>query len=122
LAITIVDNKLYVAEAKPGRLSKVDPATGEKEVFLSGAVGKPCALNNDGAGNLLVLDGASQKLFRIGTKDMAISVLAKNLPISYFLMGSYPPVEFPTAMTVNAKGDIYLTTVNRGIVILQKVK
>jgi len=122
LAFTIVGNTLYVAEAKPGRISKVSLATGKKEVFLSGVVGKPCALNNDGAGNLLVFDGAGQRLFRIGTKNLAISIIATDLPAGYFLMGSYPPVEFPAAITVSAKGDIYLATLGRGVIKLEKVR
>jgi sugar lactone lactonase YvrE len=120
LALAMIDNMLYVAEAKPGRISKVDPATGKKEVFISGAVGKVCAIANDGEGNLLVFDGASQKILRIGIKDLAISIVAENVPNGYFLMGSYPPVEFPAVMTVSAKGDIYLTTANRGVIKLEK--
>jgi DNA-binding beta-propeller fold protein YncE len=116
----MIDNMLYVAEAKPGRISKVDPATGKKEVFISGAVGKVCALANDGEGNLLAFDGASQKILRISIKNLAISIIAENVPNGYFLMGSYPPVEFPAVMTVSAKGDIYLTTANRGVIKLEK--
>jgi sugar lactone lactonase YvrE len=120
LALAMIDNMLYVAEAKPGRISKVDPATGKKEVFISGAVGKVCALANDGEGNLLAFDGASQKILRISIKNLAISIIAENVPNGYFLMGSYPPVEFPAVMTVSAKGDIYLTTANRGVIKLEK--
>jgi sugar lactone lactonase YvrE len=122
LALTMVDNMLYVAESKPGRISKLDTATGKKEVFLSGVVGKPGALCNDGSGNLLVLDGASQRLFKVSTKDVAISVVAENMPVTYGLTGSYPSVEFPLPMTVSAKGDIYLTTMNRGVIMLKKIK
>ena len=35
LALALVDGALYVAEAKPGRISKVDPLSGKKEVFVS---------------------------------------------------------------------------------------
>jgi sugar lactone lactonase YvrE len=122
LALTMVDNTLYVAEAKAGKISKVDPATGKKEVFVSGVVGKPGALCNDGAGNLLVIDGASHKLYKIGTKDLSISVVAKNLPVSYMLSGSYPSFDNALPMTVSAEGDIYFTTANRGVIKLEKVK
>jgi hypothetical protein len=70
LALAIIDNRLYVAEGKPGRISKVDLANGNKEVFLTGVVGKVGALANDGAGNLLALDGASGRLFRINPKNL----------------------------------------------------
>ena len=122
LAVAIIDSTLYVAEAKPGRISKVDLATGNKEVFLAGAVGKPGALLNDGSGNLLVLDGASGRIFRINPKSLKISVVAENLPVAYAVLGSYPPVEFAGAMAMSPKGDIYIPTVNQGLIMLQKVK
>ena len=122
LALAIIDNTLYVAEGKPGRISKVDLANGNKEVFLAGVVGKVGALANDGAGNLLALDGASGRLFRINPQNLAISIVAQNLPVGYGMAGSYPAVEFPTAMTVSPKGDIYIPTADRGLIMLQKIK
>ncbi len=122
LAIAIIDNTLYVAEGKPGRISKVDLASGNKEVFLAGVVGKVGALVNDGAGNLLALDGASGRLFRINPKNLAISIVALNLPVGYTVLGSYPPVEFSSPMTVSPKGNIYIPTANRGLIMLQKSK
>lgn len=122
LAFALIEDKLYVAESKIGRISKVDPDTGKKEVFLSGIVGKPGALENDEAGNLLILDGAGQRLFRVGIKNLSISIIAANLPIGYSLVGSYPPIEFPLPMTVSEKGDIYIATINRGVIMLQKVE
>ena len=122
LAVAIIDNMLYVAEAKPGRISKVDLASGNKEVFLAGVAGKPGALLNDGGGNLLVLDGAGGRIFRINPKNLKISVVAENLPVGYAVLGSYPPVEFAGAMAMSPKGDIYIPTVNQGLIMLQKVK
>ena len=122
LALAMIDNTLYVAEGKPGRISKVDLANGNKEVFLAGVVGKVGALANDGAGNLLALDGASGRLFRINPKNLAISIVAQNLPVGYGMAGSYPAVEFPTAMTVSPKGDIYIPTADRGLIMLKKIK
>ena len=69
IALTMVDGKLYVAEIAAGRISKVDAATGNKVVFLVGITGKPNAIGNDGSGNLIILDGASQKLFKLNTKN-----------------------------------------------------
>jgi hypothetical protein len=122
LALAIIDNTLYVAEAKPGRISKVDLASGNKEVFLHGVVGKVGALANDGAGNLLALDGASRKLFRINPKNLAISVIARDLPVVYELLGSYPAVEYSLSMAIGPKGDIYIFTADRGLIMLQKIK
>jgi sugar lactone lactonase YvrE len=122
LGLALIDNLLYVAEAKPGRISKVDPANGKKEVFLAGVVGKVGALGNDPAGNLLALDGASGRLFRINPKNLAISIVAENLPVGYGTAGSYPAVEFPAAMTVSPKGDIYIPTADRGLIMLKKIE
>jgi len=122
IAMAFIEDMLYVAEAKAGRISKVDPATGKKEVFLSGVVAKPGALADDGAGNLLILDGATQSLFRVSTKNLAISVVARNLPVGYALVGSYPPVQFPLPMVVGEKGDIYMATMDRGVIVLKKTK
>jgi hypothetical protein len=118
----MIDNTLYVAEGKPGRISKVDLANGNKEVFLAGVIGKVGALANDGAGNLLALDGAGGRLFRINPKNLVISKVAENLPVGYSLMGSYPTLEFPSAMTVSPKGDIYIPTADRGLIMLKKIK
>jgi sugar lactone lactonase YvrE len=122
LGLAIIDNTLYVAEAKPGRISKVDLASGNKEVFLSGVVGKVGALANDGAGNLLALDSASGRLFRINPKNLAISVVAERLHVANTLEGSYPPVELANAMTISSRGDIYIPTADRGLIMLQKIK
>ncbi|MGA3085424.1 MAG: hypothetical protein ABSE95_11600 [Thermodesulfobacteriota bacterium] len=122
LALTVIDTSLYVAEAKLGRISKIDLGSGKAEVFLAGVVGKVGALANDGKGNLLALDGASGRLFRINPKNLAISVIAEDLPVGYSTIGSYPGLEFPLPMTVNAKGNIYIPTVDRGLVMLEKKK
>jgi len=122
LGLAIIDNTLYAAEAKAGRITKVDLTSGNKEVFLSGVVGKVGALANDGAGNLLALDGASGKLFRINPKNLAISPVAQNLPVGYSVIGSYPVVEFPLSMAVSPKGDIYIPTSHRGLIMLQKIE
>jgi len=48
--------------------------------------------------------------------------VARNLPIGFYLVGSYPPVESALPMSVSPRGDIYLTTMNRGIIMLKKTK
>lgn len=122
LALAAIGNTLFVAEGKPGRISKVDLATGKTEVFLAGVVGKVVALADDGKGRLLALDGASGRLFRINPADLAISTIAENLPVGYTTLGTYPAVEFPYPMTVDAKGDIYIPTADRGLLMLKTKK
>ncbi len=122
IALTMIGDTLYVAEARAGRISTVNPATGEKEVFLSSMVGKPCALGNDRDDNLFILDGAAQRLLKVNTDTFAISLVAERVPVTYALVGSYPPVEFPLPMYVSKEGDIYLNTSNRGTIMLKRVK
>jgi sugar lactone lactonase YvrE len=122
LALAIIDSTLYVAESKAGRISKVGLTDGIKDVFVSGVVGKVGALANDGSGNLLALDGASGRLFRIDPKNLGISAVAANLPVGYAVIGSHPGVEFPLAMAVSERKDIYVATADRGVIILQKAK
>lgn len=120
LALAIIANTLYVAEGKPGRISKIDLTSGKSEVFISGVVGKVGALVHDGSGNLLTLDGAGGRLFRIDPKNLALSLVAENIPVGYGSAGSYPALEFPLAMTVDLKGNIYIPTAERGLVMLEK--
>lgn len=122
LALAVLDNTLYVAEGKTGRISKVNLANGNKEIFLAGAVGIVGALGDDGAGNLLALDCAGMRLFRINPKNLTISMIAQNLPVRYALIGNHPPVGVPAAMSVSARGDIYIPTANRGLIMLEKIK
>jgi sugar lactone lactonase YvrE len=122
LALAIIDKTLYVAEAKAGRISKVDLTNGKAEVFLAGVVGRVGALVPDIAGDLLALDGASGRLFRINPKNLAISIVAENLSVLLYAIGSYPPVEFPSLMAISPKGDIYIPTADRGLIMLQKTK
>jgi sugar lactone lactonase YvrE len=119
IAMAVIDGTLYVGEAKAGRISKIDLSSGKKEVFISSGAGKPLALGNDGEGHLLILDGAGHKLIRVNPKTMKITTVALNVPVDYGTIGSYPPVEFPLPMFVSGKGDIYLTTVNRGTLELE---
>ncbi|MFL6654920.1 MAG: SMP-30/gluconolactonase/LRE family protein [Sulfurifustis sp.] len=123
MALALVNGTLYVAEGKPSRISKIDPATGNKEVFVSSAVGKVGALADDGSGALLALSGSTGKLFRIDPKNLAVSVVAENLPVGYSAIGSYPPgVEFAGSMGVAANGDVYIATAERGVWVLRKAR
>ncbi len=119
LALAIIGKTLYVAEAKVGRISKVDLASGKKEVFITG-LGKLGALADDGAGNLLALDDASGRLFRVDPRNLNISIVAEDLPVANVTIGSYPVVEFPYPMTVSPRGDIYIPTADRGLIVLEK--
>jgi hypothetical protein len=51
-----------------------------------------------------------------------VSVVAQDLPVDIALVGSYPPVEWPYPMFVDKGASIYLPTVDRGVIMLQKWK
>jgi len=120
LALALSNGVLYVAESKAGRISTVNPSTGAKQILLSSMVGKPVALACDGRGNLIILDGAGGRIVRVNTQTLALDFIANNLPVASSSIGSYPPVEFPSPMTVSAAGDIYLNTMNRGLIVLKR--
>jgi sugar lactone lactonase YvrE len=120
VSLALIGETIYVGETKSGRIISLNPATGEKDVFLAGGVGRPGALGNDGAGNLIVLDGGGKRLLRVSTKSGAITTIAENLPVRYSVIGSYPYMELPWPMAVNERGDIYFTTMERGIILLKK--
>ncbi len=68
----------------------------------------------------MVLDGAGKRMLGVSTKDLAISTMAQNLPVRYSVIGSYPCIELPWPMAINERGDIYLTTSERGMIMLKK--
>ena len=119
-SLAIVGGALYVSESKPGRISRVDPATGRKEIFVAGVVGK-AALADDGEGSLLALSGTSGKLYRIDPRNAALSIVAEGLPVGYLPIGSDPPgVELAPPISVAAGGDVYLATAGRGVIALRR--
>ena len=121
ISMALVEGRLYVAESKAGRISQVDPATGKKEIFLCGMISRPTAMGSDQSGDLLVLDAAGKRLYRIGIRDLSVSVIAANLPIRYSVVGNYPPSESPWPMSIGGDGSIYLGTTRRGVIMLKKV-
>jgi sugar lactone lactonase YvrE len=123
IALAIVDDTLYIAEARAARIRKLGLGGGKPEVFMSSGVGKVGALASDGSGGLLALDVVGRRLVRIDPKRLAMTVIADGLPVTYGVVGSGPSsVEFGTPLHVSAEGDIYLGTEARGVVQLKKTK
>lgn len=120
LSLAMIDDFLYVAEAKSGRIIRVDPGSGSREVFLSGLTARPGALGADEAGNLYILDGGSQKLFRVNPKTLAVSVLAADLPIGPIMGGTYPVFELTLPMAVTGAGEVYIGTADRALLKFEK--
>jgi len=56
----------------------------------------------------------------VNVKTRTLDEVAGNVPVSYSPIGGDPPVEFPSPMAVSAKGDIYLTTAERGLIKFEK--
>ena len=119
LGIALMGGKVFVAGAIMCR--SVENGKYVKSKLNAWAItGKPNAIGNDGSGNLIILDGAIQKLFKLNTKNLALSVISCDLPAGYSAVGSYPPAEFPRPMAVSTKGEIYIPTLRRGTIKLQK--
>jgi sugar lactone lactonase YvrE len=123
LALAIVDDTLYIAEAHTAQIRKAPLAGGNPEVFVSSEFGKIGALAPDGHGGLVALDVIGRRLLRIDPKKLAITTIADGLPVRSGVVGSGPAaVEFPAPMFVTAEGDIYLGTAGRGLIELKATK
>lgn len=121
ISLAIVDDTLYIAEARAARIRKIGLGGSKSEVFVSSGVGKIGALASDGNGGLLALDVIGRRLLRIDPKKLAISVVADGLPVSYGVVGSGAAgIEFAAPLYVGAEGDIYLGTLGRGVIELKK--
>jgi sugar lactone lactonase YvrE len=120
IALAVVDDALYIAEARTARIRRAPLAGGKSEVFLSAEVGKVGALAADGKGGLIAVDVIGRRVLHIDPKKLAITPIAEGLPVSYGVIGSGPAaVEFPTPLHVTADGDIYLGTSGRGVIQLR---
>jgi sugar lactone lactonase YvrE len=123
ISLAIVDDTLYIAEARAARIRRAPLAGGKSEVFISSEVGKVGALAADGAGNLIALDVIGRRLLRINPRTLAITAIADALPVGYGVVGSgSTAVEFPAPLHVTADGDIYLATAGRGVVMLKRTR
>ncbi len=123
IALAVVDDALYIAEARTARIRRAPLAGGKSEVFLSAEVGKVGALAADGKGGLIAVDVIGRRVLHIDPRKLAITAIAEGLPVSYGVVGSGPSaVEFPTPLHVTADGDIYLGTAGRGVIELKAGK
>jgi sugar lactone lactonase YvrE len=123
VALAIVDDILYIAEARAARIRRAPLAGGPSEVFISSEVGKVGALAADGHGGLIALDTIGRRVLRIDPKKLAITTIADGLPVGYGVVGSGPTaIEFPAPMFVTPEGDIYLGTAGRGVIELKQSK
>jgi sugar lactone lactonase YvrE len=123
IALAVIDDVLYIAEARTARIRRAPLAGGKSEVFVSSEVGKVGALAADGKGGLIALDTIGRRLLRIDPKKLTITTIADGLPVRYGVVGAGPgAIEFPAAMSVTAEGDIYLGTEDRGVIELKASK
>jgi sugar lactone lactonase YvrE len=123
IALAVVDDTLYIAEARTARIRRAPIAGGKSEVFLSAEVGKVGALAADGKGGLIAVDVIGRRVLRIDLKKLSITLIAEGLPVSYGVVGSgRTAVEFPTPLHVTTDGDIYLGTSGRGVIQLKAGK
>jgi sugar lactone lactonase YvrE len=123
IALVVIDDAFYIAEARTGRIRKAPVSGGRSEVLLSGGVGKIGALAADGHGGLFALDVIGRRLLHIDLKKLAITTIAEDLPVRYGVLGSGSTlVEFPAPMHVTANGEIYLGTDGRGVIALKPAR
>ena len=123
IALAVVDDTLYIAEARTARIRRVPLSGGKSEVFVSSEVGKVGALAPDGKGGLIALDTIGRRLLRIDPRKLTITTIADGLPVRYGVVGAGTgAIEFPAAMYVTAEGDIYLGTEGRGVIELKASK
>ena len=121
VALAVVDDALYIAEARTARIRRAPLAGGKSEVFLSSEVGKVGALAADGRGGLIAVDVIGRRLLHIDPKKLAITAIADGLPVGYGVVGSgTAAVEFPTPLHVSDDGTITLGTAGRGVIQLKR--
>jgi sugar lactone lactonase YvrE len=117
IALAVVDDALYVAEARTARIRRAPLAGGKSDVFVSSEVGKVGALAADGHGGLIAVDTIGHRLLHIDPKKLAITTIADGLPVGYGVVGSgSAAVEFPTPLHVGDDGTITLGTAGRGVI------
>jgi sugar lactone lactonase YvrE len=120
VGLAIIDDALYIAEARTGRIRRAPLAGGRADVFLASGAGKVGALASDGD-SLVALDVIGGRLLRVDPKKLSISVIADGLPPGNGPIGPGPAaVEFGAPLFVAPGGDIYLATAGRGVVQLKK--
>jgi sugar lactone lactonase YvrE len=121
VALAVLDDALYIAEARTARIRKAPLSGGKSEVWISSEVGKIGALAPDGHGGLIALDVIGRRLLHIDPRKLAVTVIADGVPVGYGAIGSGPAaVEFPAPLHVTADGDIYLGTTGRGVIALKR--
>jgi sugar lactone lactonase YvrE len=109
VALVAKDGCLYVAEALAGRISKVDVANGDKEIFLAGYVGKPKNLAWDYNCNLLVLDVARKELVKVDMNNLRLSIIASNLPVLHTTYYHHPiKYDGTVGLAVDDQGNIII--------------
>ena len=100
-------NAIYVTEAGPGLLSRIDLATGEKKAVAMG-LAKPVNMAVCPDGKLLVVEMDKKRLVRIDPSTGEINPLVGDLPIGLKSWG--PPVWTHPGVAVSPSGAIYLSS------------
>ena len=102
-------NSVYVSEAMAGIVSKVDLASGQKQIVASGLkMPEGIAVRPDG--KLVVVETGIRELVEIDPTSGAINPLVINLPIGFPSYPGGPPPFLITGVTVSKTGTIYVTS------------
>ena len=95
---------VYVTEAGPGTLSRINLSTGEKKVIASG-LAKPINMTLGSDGKLLVVELGKKQLTEVDLKSGSTKPLIGNLPIG---LPSHMPVWTYPGVAVSKSGNIYV--------------
>ena len=87
---------------------QIDLENGRQDIFLTGLIGRPTAIDLDKEGNLLVLDASGKRLLKVHPVNGGISVIAENLPIYPTIYSHWPLIGLPNGLAVAENGAIYI--------------
>ncbi len=98
--------RLVVSEATRGTITRIDPATSQKEV-IARDLAQPEGLAILPTDNIVVAEVAKKQLTHIDSTGS--HVIAADLPFDTFMMRAPAPVYLPTGVATDTQGAIYVT-------------
>ncbi|PKQ05086.1 MAG: hypothetical protein CVT72_10630 [Alphaproteobacteria bacterium HGW-Alphaproteobacteria-11] len=104
-----LDGSLYVGERTGGRISRLNPESGELTVIAQGLAG-PEGFDIAPDGRIIVAEVGAKRISAIDMADGKTRVLKSGLPIGFEAPDGAPDLYIPTGVAVAANGDIYYSS------------